>query len=130
MATVNTDLRSLVFGKSQGQDLFSFGALADKEPNRDLNEASGEVHAVSEPRPETEAADLFQDLNTAKFFFPMLDTDKVSSRSLFQDVEPFARKDSMEQIQAKWKERQAELTLDYKKKHKTAFKRNRKVAKK
>ncbi len=83
MAVVNTDLRSLVFGESQGPSLFSFG-------DADI-EATEEVPALQEQQ-EIEQKDLFQDLNSIKLFFPMLHKDPLPKRSHYQELITFSRK--------------------------------------
>jgi hypothetical protein len=113
---VNSDLRSLVFGKSES-NLFSFGLAGECTLEEQV-----EKTAVS----NKEEIDLFADLNTQKFFFFHFGR-KDKSRLLAVDIEPFCRTREHEQVEQEHEKNREGLTEDYKRKHKSAFKRQKRM---
>ncbi|KAI8902042.1 hypothetical protein BC833DRAFT_645620 [Globomyces pollinis-pini] len=115
---VNTNLRSLVFGESEG-NLFSFGEDIDVQQPSQVEEKS--IELVN----GTNTA-LFSNFIDTKYFWFHFDNSN-SNRSLAESLKPFARKDTLENIHEKWKVQKEELTIEFKKKHKSAFGRTKKL---
>ena len=108
---VNANLRSLVFGTDSA--LFSFGTTESTLPQETL------------PAP---TPTLFQDLNTQSLFF--FHFNRKNTNSVITHGCPlFQRKSDMDHVLNQWEETKQELTLEFKRKHKSAYKRRQKMRK-
>lgn len=115
---VNADLKALVYGANAGSSLFSFGQAEEQQPTLDQTPTTKETQPV---------VDQFQDLATSKYFFFHFEHPSLSLRSIANERVVFGRTTSMEEIERVWTEKKDELTLEFKRKHKTAFKRKIKL---
>jgi hypothetical protein len=103
----------LVFGKPS-KSLFSFGQELQHSP----------TISKTEPKAVEAIPDIFADLNTQKFFF--FHTNTNSARNLELDL-CFSKTESIETIERNFDEKKEDMTLEFKRKHKSAFKREKKM---
>ncbi|KAJ3041147.1 nucleolar protein 8 [Rhizophlyctis rosea] len=158
VVVANTNLRALVFGGAEGGGSFSlFGGPSEPKPAASGGEEIATFKmkfAQSAPAPSFrlfedkmevddegagqsvqehqrfDEAQVAKSLGTSKMFFLHMGNSDLAHRSNYEPDGTFMRHKSMEEIQAEWEEARGELTLDYKRKHKSAFRRREKMKRK
>lgn len=149
---VNANLRSLVFGKDEST-LFSFGTASEEETKEEsgglfsftggastVADETQQVTRTVDPavieeqlrkrRLEEEAREreILQSLSSSKLFFLHTNaSQRLQERSNFDPSVSYCRKESLDQIYARWERVKGDLTESYKKVHKNATRRRSKM---